>query len=199
MNRMLTILLKLSFVTLLVLAPLCVAARAFGEKQPASTTMRGFKEGCQNAVDICWYGVTINQTPVTDAENTLRGHAYFIVRTSTKASAQNINENNLPCGAYFLYEYANVNGLVIRCRGLLLGDWINHFGMPDGVGQYHDVLFYSGKTKMRVQIKGALTPDAPIVEFALYIPRALSEYAYDWRGFAPRWRYCQLNTFNPCT
>src|SRR6185436_20597898 len=117
MNRMSTILLKLSFVTLLVLAPLCVAARAFGEKQSASTTMGGFKEGCQNAVDICWYGVTINQTPITDAENTLRGHAYFIVRTSTKASAQNINENNLPCGAYFLYEYANVNGLVIRCRG----------------------------------------------------------------------------------
>jgi hypothetical protein len=193
------ILLKLSFVTLLIIAPICLAARTFGEQRPSNTAMTGFIDGCQNTTDICWYGVTINQTPLTEAENTLQGHAYFIVRTSTKASGQNFNANKLPCGAYFLYEYDKVNGVVIRCRGLLLGDWINHFGMPDGVGQYHDVLFYTGKTKMRLQIKGALTPQAPIVEFALYIPRAISEYAYDWRGFAPRWRYCQLNTFNPCS
>jgi len=161
--------------------------------------MTGFKDGCQNTTDICWYGVKIDQTPVIDARNKLEGHTYFLVSTSTKPSAQNFTNNDLLCGAYFIYEYATVNGLVIRCRGLLLGDWINHFGMPDGVGQFHNVLFYTGKTKMRLQIKGALTPQAPIVEFVLYIPRAISEYAYDWRGFAPRWRYCQLNTFNPCT
>jgi hypothetical protein len=192
-----TILLKLSLVIFMVVAVTCLSARAYGEKLPANTAMRGFKEGCQDTTDICWYGVTINQTPVIDARDKLRGHTYFLVSTTTK-SATHSNDNGLPCGAYFIYEYAKVNGLVLRCSGLLLGDWINHFGMPDGIGQSHDVLFYTGKTKMRLQIKGALTPEAPIVEFVLYIPRALSEYAYDWRGFAPRWRYCQLNTFNPC-
>ncbi len=196
---MATILLKLSFVIFMVGTTTGLAARAFGEQLPANAAMRGFNEGCQNAVDVCWYGVTINQTAVTDARDKLRGHNYFLVSTSTNRSGQNVNENDLPCGAYFIYEYAKVNGLVVRCRDLLLGDWINHFGMPDGVGQFHDVLFYTGKTKMRLQIKGALSPESPIMEFGLYIPRALSEYEYNWQGFAPRWRYCQLNTFNPCS
>jgi len=193
------ILLKLSLVSFCVITITCLAARVLGSQQPTNMAMNGFNEECADPVDVCWYGVMINQTPVTDARNKLRGHNYFLVSSTTKPSTQNIADNELPCGAYFIYEYATVNGLVVRCRDLLLGDWINHFGMPDGVGQFHDVLFYTGRTKMRLRIKGALTPGAPIVEFVLYVPRTLSEYEYAWRGFAPRWRYCQLNIFNPCT
>jgi hypothetical protein len=198
MNWMSTILLKLSFVIVLIGTATCLAARSYGERLPPNDSLNGFKDGCQNITDLCWYGVTINQTPVVDAEKKLEGHSYILISTTTKPNTQT-NSNTLPCGAYFIYEYATVNGLVLRCRGLRLGDWINHFGVPDGIGQQHDVLFYNGKTKMRLQINGALTPDTPIIEFALYIPRAFSEYQYDWQGFAPRWRYCQLNTFNPCT
>lgn len=193
------ILLKLTSVVLGVILFTCLAARFIGERQPANEAMLGFKEGCQYTSDICWYGVTINQTPVKDAMNKLQGHNYLLVSTSTKVSGRNRNDTDLPCGAYFIYEYATVNGIVIQCRGLRLGDWINYFGMPNAVGQYHDVVYYTGKTKMRLQIQGMLTPEAPIVEFSLYVPRAFTEYGYDWRGFAPRWRYCQLNTFNPCT
>ena len=192
------ILLKLSIVIFGAITVTCLGARVYGEQLPANSAMHGFKEGCEDTTEICWYGVTINQTAVSDAQNKLQGHTYFLISTTTKSSAHNTTDSDLPCGAYFIYEYAKVNGLVVRCRGLLLGDWINHFGIPDGVGQTHDVLFYTGKTKMRLEIKGALTPEAPIIEFVMYVPRALSEYEYDWQGFAPRWRYCQLNTFNPC-
>ncbi len=195
---MTSILLKLTWVVFGVMMFTCLAARSVGEQQPSNIAMLGFKEGCQDTVEVCWYGVTINQTPVTEAMNKLRGHSYFLVSTSTKSLGRNPHDGDLPCGAYFIYEYATVNGLVIQCRGLRLGDWINQFGMPNTVGQYHDVLYYTGKTKMRLQIQGMLTPEAPIVEFILYVPRAFTEYGYDWRGFAPRWRYCQLNTFNPC-
>lgn len=177
----------------------CLAALLLGEQQSVNPAMRGFQENCQHTVEVCWYGITINQTAVTDAMNKLQGRSYVFVSASTKQTEQRRNNSSLPCSADFINEYATVNGLVIQCRGLKLGDWINHFGMPNAVGQYHDVLYYTGRTKMRLQIQGALTPQAPIVEFILYIPRAYNEYGYDWRGFAPRWRYCQLNTFNPCS
>jgi hypothetical protein len=192
------LLLKLTIVVFGVTLFTCLAARMFGERQSISPAMRGFKDGCQDAVEVCWYGITINQTPIIEAMNKLQGRSYFFVSSSTKQSTQKDNNIDLPCGADFIYEDATVNGLVIQCQDLRLGDWINHFGMPNAVGQYHDVLYYTGKTKMRLQIEGALTPQAPIVKFILYVPRAFNEYEYEWRGFAPRWRYCQLNTFNPC-
>ncbi|MBI1281152.1 MAG: hypothetical protein GC179_23705 [Anaerolineaceae bacterium] len=193
------LLLKLTIVVFGVIIFTCLTARAFGEQQAVKPAMRGFREGCQAAVDVCWYGITINQTPISEAINKLQGHSYFFVSDSTKPSAQNYEDKNLPCSVDFIYEYATVNGLVIQCHGLQVGDWINQFGVPDAVGQYHDVLYYNRKTEMRLKIQGALTPQSPIVEFILYVPRAFTEYGYDWRGFAPRWRYCQLNTFNPCT
>ncbi len=196
---MTNLLLKLTLVVSGVMMFTCLAARGFGEQKTINPAMRGFNDGCQASIEVCWYGITINQTPITEAMNKLQGRSYFFVSASTKQPVQTRDSDDLPCSADFIYENVTVNGLVIQCRGLKLGDWINHFGMPNAVGQYHDVLYYTGKTKMRLQIRGALNPQAPIVEFILYIPRAFSEYGYDWRGFAPRWRYCQLNTFNPCT
>ena|SRR5690349_5914710 len=189
----------LQIATFIILSVLVasIAARAFGEQQPANATIRGFKDDCQNASDICWHGITINQTTMTEAENKLQSYVYTLAPVSAQARALN-SSHNAPCGAYLLYESVKVSGVVMRCRGLLLGDWINHFGMPDAVGQSHDVLFYTGKTKMRLQIIGELTPDAPIAEFALYLPHVAREFEYDWRGFAPQWRYCQLNIPNPC-
>src|SRR3982750_52267 len=99
----------------------------------------------------------MNQTPITDAMNKLQGRSYFFVSTSTKQAEPSRNNSDLPCSADFIYEDQTVNGLVIQCQGLRLGDWINQFGMPNAVGQYHDVLYYTGKTKMRLQIQGALT------------------------------------------
>lgn len=194
------VILKLSVFLVMVLSSAGFAAEVLGKQQPPNPALRGFSEGCPNTRQSCWYGVLVNQTRVADAWNILQGQNYLLASSlSTAASKQSIfTDQDLQCGTYFMYEYRTVNGLIVKCKNLLLGDWLNIFGMPDRVGQYHDVLYYHGDVTMRIQIIGELRPNAQITEFMFPVPRPYRESQYDWQGFAPRWRYCQLNIDNPC-
>lgn len=194
------VILKLSLFLVMVFSSIGFVAQAFGKQQSPNPALSGFTDGCQNTRQSCWYGVLVNQTRVSDAWNILQGQNYFLASSlSTEASERSTPaDQNLQCGIYFIYEYRTVNGLIVKCKNLLLGEWLNKFGMPDAVGQYHDVLYYQGEVAMRLKITGALRPNAQIVEFMFPVPHPYRESQYTWQGFAPRWRYCQLNTHNPC-
>lgn len=193
------IILKLSIYLIVTISSLGFVAQAFGQQRQPNASLRGFHEGCEQANHVCWYGVMVNETRVSDAWTILEGRNYFLASSlSNEASKRSLENPDLDCGTYFIYEYRTVNGMIVKCRNLRLGDWLNTFGMPDAIGQYHDVLYYQGDVTMRVKITGALRPDAPVVEFMFPVPRPYRENQYNWQGFAPRWRYCQLNVDNPC-
>lgn len=183
-----------------------LTARALGNIQLTNPSLSGFTEGCEGESQLCWYGIVPGESKFSDARKwvqswnseeyrEIESTATFDVNTRTIGSRYSVNS----CYTFFhstqpstVVDYIEVSD----CPDLKLGDLINQFGIPDKIqfrtgvwGTLNEFLFildnrgevFDLRTKPRVFVIPS-TDDTSLF--------------FNWHGFAPHWRYCQLEPQN---
>jgi hypothetical protein len=192
----LTLTLLLSMVIIL----LVILAISFGMSKPIAPELTPF--GYCTGIP-CWLNIDIETDNFNAVDSTLRAHGYTIASVYRSSGA--------PCDVVIstINSGSDVIALLqlVDCRGLLLGDLIGIFGLPDRVwvtGFCDWGLGYS--PHMIVYVEGQISYDRGHVEM---LPRSrvmeieflgtpYTNYeAARWHGFVPLWRYRQLEPTAP--
>jgi hypothetical protein len=188
--------------TLIVLLTLLVAAvLAIGGTQPLHPTLRGFVEGCEEIPQPCWYGINLD---TSENDNLILENLGFTVSNTEFRSELNWTEFE-PSRAGFCRvritrdrDYGKFVSLN-NCSDILLGNLIAAVGAPTTVmfsGDVATVKFGDGSLWGAVVLTPSqnwLSPSSRV--FAILLdPMILmgGPPPFEWRGFLPRWRYCQF-------
>jgi hypothetical protein len=195
--------LKLILPIALIFLALTLTARALGTTQPPNPSLRGFIEGCEGKPQPCWYGIVPGVTTIEEAKIILATHDYWERPNYLlyDEGYEYVNISEAPsCVTLVRYEGDTVvRELSLGCLGIRLGDVISYWGTPKtlGYGEVRsiDYLGYSGY--FIGLVRSNLQAYLWVHDIHLHTqPKNSPEQSFErrrWRGFAPFWRYCQLN------
>ncbi len=187
-------------VLLLIAALLTVAARVLGSTQPPNPALVGFTLGCENQPQPCWYGIVPGMTNVEEASQIIENLGYGMERDENyrlfhaelrlphyitlygDPATQNLTR--LVLDYYYAKDAVEVGAITA-----LFGTPHSVIYTPDpvGLGFAYDYLYFGNDGDFPLQ-----TSIRFIGLRASRIPNN-SQLSTPWRGYAPRWRYCQLD------
>jgi hypothetical protein len=177
-------------------------ARAIGTTQPPNPALRGFVEGCEDKPQPCWYGIVPGITTIGEAKIILTTNDYWERPKELVyyGGSQYVNISEAPsCVNLVRYEGEEVlSGITLRCLGIRLGDVISYWGIPRdfGYGEVRTIDGFGYPGYAARLHRSDYQPHLWMYEIYLYIPSEnLNEQPFigdKWHGFAPIWRYCQL-------
>lgn len=194
--------LKLIVPIALVCLIFTLTARTVGTTQPPNPALRGFVEGCEDKPQPCWYGIVPGMTTIEEAKMTLATNDYWERPKELVyyGGSQYVNISEAPsCITLGIYEGDEVvRGITLSCLGIRLGDVISHWGTPKSFG-YGELRTIDGLGYPGYGIRLHRTNYQPhLWMHEIYLfkpPENINEQplnGYKWHGFAPIWRYCQL-------
>jgi hypothetical protein len=189
---------------------LAMAARALGGTQPPNDAFKGFVEGCEDKPQPCWYGVV----PGTSREKLREVFQRFDCHaTSNYLDARRRNVVAVSCAdgqwipkIVYALDYSiskdnpTVAFLAITLRTGNVGDLAAIVGGPTHLEVSDSHLWLSfadgvyrriGSANKKLEWFGL---DSEVALIFLYAPGQRDETDFSpWHGFAPGWRYCQLD------
>lgn len=193
-----------------VFALLNTAARALGSSHPPSPILNGFIDGCAAHPQPCWYGILPGKTTIAEASAIIEGLGYSLEQTMPSGGRGFYAADGTP-ERIFMYSYdaVNVNALLLNYARakLQVGDALNFFGIPRSV--FFDPITGHGLAYPAVHLDLRLEwPSLRQQVWTIWLSDGDmtlsggegSAVETDWRGFAPFWRYCQLDpAYTLCT
>lgn len=193
------------FITAL-LTLMSLTARAFGSMQQPNPTLRGFTEGCAGKPQPCWYGIVPSASQFAETRRWVQSWNSEEYREIESTATFDVNTrtvgNRFAAGSCYTFFHSTQPSTVVDyievsdCPDLKLGDLINQFGIPkkiqfrNGVwGKINEFSFilndegdgFNPRTKLRA-FNFTSTDDTTLF--------------FNWHGFAPHWRYCQIEPEN---
>lgn len=189
---MIRLVLACALISMVVFALLNAASVVLGRRQPPHPALAGFKTDCGR--QPCWYGVRPGLSSVNEARLMLRERGLHPTRT----------------GSVYLY-YTGVAGCdfdlassypsdeissihVQKCSHLRLGDVLVTLGLPEGLHTASSrrfwILFAGGRVALQARDLPSWSAHAQVTDVWLIDSRLIIRHP--WRGFVPRWRFCQL-------
>lgn len=183
---------------------LALTARAWGETQPPHPALRGFVEGCEGKGHPCLFGIVghwMYAIPLEMAHDYLTQQGYTVIQDGQLYGADFYTRTYraLACETGLIYNTADSNkveGLLINCDGVRVGDLFILWGEPDYVFLDYPGFMY-GKEWAGLESdshNNLLAPVLRIVMTSLLVP----DNAYSWHGVAPAWKYCQIESGSVC-
>jgi hypothetical protein len=186
-----------------------LAMVTLGGMQSSHSGLDGFVEGCEGLPQPCWYGIVPHVTTLNDAEMILEHANYTFDQSGALRDSYDYVDFRRPiqegqCSAITLIYGYNlqdvlVEGMVLQlCQDLYIGDIleivdepINRiFISPTGVGF---IEVNDSQILISFQWSGNVNPYSEVRHIDLE-----PAYVYGvpplaaWSGYAPLWRYCQL-------
>lgn len=192
MLTMVRLALAFAFAGVVVFALSGAVAVALGKRQPSHPALAGFYEGCPR--QPCWYGVHPGQSSVNEARRLLRARG---LRPSRSGSVYLYYTAVGGCdfdvaSSYPSDEISSIH--IQKCSHLRLGDVLAVIGLPEGLHTASNrrfwILFAGGRVALQARDLPAWSAHAPVKDIWLINSRLVIRHP--WRGFFPRWRYCQL-------
>jgi hypothetical protein len=202
-DRLLQFYIRTMLMSLLLFAVLVASTLAIGSAQPLNPMLSGFVEGCEEVAQPCWYGITRE----TSGEND------FLILQSLGFELGDSEQRNDYSQAGFQSSGAGFCHVRIRhdrdygkyvsfsrCTDISLSDLIALFGAPTSVVFRGNIVvtlrFLDGKLLASTELTPSqnwLSPSSRISAM-LFDPMIQQggQPPMDWRGFLPRWRYCQF-------
>lgn len=189
---MFRLILALACVSVGAFALLGAAAVAVGRSQPIHPALAGLYDGC--ARQPCWYGVGPGLSSVNEARLKLRERglqpsqsgSVYLYFTAVDGCDFDI------ASSYPSDEVSSIH--LQKCSRLRLGDVLAAVGLPDGLHAASNrrfwILFAGGRIALLARDLPAWSAHAPVTDVWLIDSRLMLRH--QWRGFLPRWRYCQL-------
>ncbi|MBI5666454.1 MAG: hypothetical protein HZC41_00480 [Chloroflexi bacterium] len=196
---------RLTFTLVAVFAGFNAAARAFGRLQPPNPALAGFTEGCEGKPPPCWYGIVPGKTSVEAAQRLLE-------RAQVRIKEFRVNLTGAIRGEaarFCAFELGN-DGQVITLiqvrycpeHEVSLGQFMLAWGTPLGTRYSVEPIrpaqvIFRGTT---VSVSGLRSPYERVQRLVLFQAEAGMPIVNHWFGFAPPWRYCQLEpNVPPCS
>jgi hypothetical protein len=190
---------------------LSLVARTLGNIQQMNPALRGFTEGCEEKPQPCWHGIVPRLTSVVEARQILIDAKYTeftsplptfpfafkgpggveVYFDSTYGSTVDrldlIFRNTLPIGDVMSILGQPHRLMLANKRGMVAatyGDETNWLYI-DFMDTHFNALEPFGETHFGIEL--------------FWLEKARPDDAFRWHGFAPLWRYCQLEpTAQPC-
>jgi hypothetical protein len=198
-------LLKISMGWMIAFAVLSLGAREVGRTRPSHPALAGFRDGCENLPAPCWHGIIpgITSKEATRAIMTSLGYSGI---ESAPGFVMNYHTSSAGTPQCIFIGYSaggderGIASLEIGCSGLTVGDATSVLGFPAGM-RFDRLLstVYLGFVQpdtgyvTGVTIRPQKLSAYAVVSFINLVPaRRRNQEAARWRGFAPIWRYCQL-------
>jgi hypothetical protein len=197
-----------SFITLSAFAIGGLMMMTLGSTQPVHPALDGFVEGCEGITQPCWYGIVPHVTTLDEAEILLEQANYAFDQSGALRDTYDYMDFRRPvqdggCSSITLiYGYdlrdVLVEGVVLQlCQNVYIGDVleavdgrINRILISSGGGLME---IDDGQTLINFQWAANVNPYSQVEHIDLEpiymygIPPLVS-----WNGYAPSWRYCQL-------
>jgi hypothetical protein len=205
MPAMIQTLLKTSAVWVVGLTLLNFSAHAVGTMLPPNASLDGFYEGCEGKARPCWHGIIPGVTTKEAARAILAQLGYSGVDSASGFQMDyHTTAPNMPQCIFIGYTAGGDEGKIasfeLGCSNLTIGDITSTLGFPAMlrfdrllstlyVGYMRPDVESITKVTVRSQKLSAYTV-ADFIGFARAGQQA--EGAAAWRGFAPIWRYCQI-------
>jgi hypothetical protein len=187
---------RLSVLIAMSLGLFNLAAVAVGHEQSINPVMAGFSEGCQHIPQPCWYGMIPGTTTLSEASSQMTALGYRIGMGSSDRSLSYRSERRLPgcVEIFFDSKDTRVNAIILACAVISMGDITAVMGEPlyrDWYGEQDEDGIY-GRVKVRLA-RGWSTSFFDKSQYvSLMRTMTVRESTVPWRGFLPRWKYCQL-------
>jgi hypothetical protein len=198
-------LVKFSLVWIITLSGLNLIARAVGIAKPPNPALNGFFDQCSDQPRPCWHGILPGITTKETARAMLAEMGYtghdsasgFLMDYHT-------TEENVPQCIFIGYSAGGDEGkiasLELGCSTLTVGEVSGVLGFPEAlrfdrllsslsVGYVQPETGFITNVTLGAKDISAFTP----ADF-ISLTRAgqHGDGAAGWRGFAPVWRYCQM-------
>jgi len=206
-------LLKLAILLAFVLTFTSLAARALGSMQPPNPALRGFTEGCKNKPQPCIYGIVPGLTTIHDAQKQVERLGYDLYSSEEKilhySNLVGSRKKTEPCSNIHLRNDNNLivyNIFFVGCDGLTIGE-LSFLGFPERmlqgpelliqIGEYSVIQisqygFKNGEFYLKEWSPNSIVNNLDIGSSTSGAHIALELAGFNWRGFLPYWRYCQL-------
>lgn len=190
---------RLSLTLFPVLACLNLTAQAFGSRRPPHAELAGFTTGCENQPQPCWYGIVPGITLIGDAWSQLERLGYETGGTLSDRSVRFVSFKRLPKCAeiYYDHEATRISSLILSCGTLTIGDLMTLLGSPTN-RLWHseqDTDWPVDRVMLGLAQVWPQSPFVPVGRIRLVRMAGVvaeADLLQPWRGFLPRWRYCQL-------
>jgi len=198
--------LKISGYLVAILLTVSIAAKAIGSLQPPYPALRGFVEGCEDKPQPCWHGIVPGVTLADDARKIVEGLGYVLNDTNS-TEVYLFNGSSAFCRGVMLVhpdDKASISLLMFsHCSNFVLGAF-SLLGLPTLITKSYPksstVTLAEFYNVMVNWCKGCTNLSAHSKVELVYISTTINRFSgVPWRGFAPQWRYCQLEpTFTGC-
>jgi hypothetical protein len=188
---------------------LCLVAKALGGLQVPNPLLANFGVGCAGMARPCWQGIAPGLTRISAAREIVEALGYVPDNTNIELSDRvfvyRAAQLRPAClDLYYAPATGMVESVVLRCLSLRVGDIILGAGAPAqrwGKPALREALYYPDRLVAFLQYGQPHLSPHNMVE-AVYV-RAQENNLFNpaiaigWHGFAPLWRYCQLEADYP--
>jgi hypothetical protein len=166
---------------------LCATLSALGSTQPANPVLEGFRVGCEEKPQPCWYGIVPGVTTEAEAETLLQ---LIPSQPSNFSASVTFSPYNTAGEARVVYQ---ISVLFRPEERIMLGEVIAVLGSPEWmdvdtiyVVPDENILYENGIT---ASVESIRSPFSPVYKISL---REGQIPYQNWHGFIARWRYCEL-------
>jgi hypothetical protein len=201
MPHMTAVLVRLTGICIVLCVVLNTGMMVLGSSQPPQPVLAGFSEGCHDMPQPCWYGIVPGVTREPELLQLMafagdgrysyddQGTSYLIYFTMPPSVPA--------CMLIFRLNGGLVNSATVGlCNRspLRLGD-LSTSTVPfyDAISMTPYQVAYGTVT---LYLNGWPSPNSPVNSINLLSQADLIQH-YNWHGFVPQWRYCQIEPEYP--
>lgn len=191
-----------------LLLGLNVSAAALGSMHPFDPMLAGFATGCDyDPPQPCWHGIVMGKTTEAESQRILERENYvllsdsgFFVSYAPAAQPADtcqkivLSKGGIE-GQMFIFDI-----IFSRCSGVRSGDLMRVLGTPASINMSMPTIAYgTGLTNVIFSVWSDTWNTSPFEPInSIRLGGGFGDMQiYDWHGFMPEWRYCQLETAHP--
>jgi hypothetical protein len=188
---------------ILVFTALTLAARTYGAAQMRDPVLAGFIERCDGRPQPCWYGIVPGETSMQEVRSIMEQYSQVReIRPVTFGIAYQFSNTD---HVFFdsLYNTTVYHMVLKLDNHISVGEVLSTIGMPDHIlfRRTQSPIMYTFDFEKAQLLIIVLEPPLDMlsphqnVSMLLDINSLTSPFpgtSYRWRGFAPHWKYCQM-------
>ena len=199
---------KSAFALILIFAALNTFADVLGATLPPNSALQGFILNCEGKLPPCWFGIVPEVSTRRDILRITDAHNYAVQKEIYDGSFRVYSDfvpvpgiQSCQLGVGYGLHFEVVDYSLKDCHGIYLGDVINLFGDDTAIsfeqGTSGTLTFTNGDFKAVFSFIGGIRPMSPVNGMEIYPASISLTTVFQWHGFAPKERYCQVEPDNP--
>jgi hypothetical protein len=204
-GRMSVLLRMVASLSVITFGSVSILMVGFGRMQPSHTALDGFADACAGVPQPCWNGIVPGMTTIQEMRAIMAyagaGIALFDDLTESYVMYFVPPQPSPLCVILFQMDetiIARVQLQICKEADMKIGDLTTALGLPDRLILVPPQNLVYGHIRVSTQgWRDPIVPDSRVSFISLLRPTARRRPLFNWHGFVPEWRYCQLEPEYP--